>query len=63
MTSGSLQKYHRNEVNDDKNENENAGNYRINNNKATTSNSFEYRRKTVGNTPATINRLYREVAG
>ena len=62
MTSGSLQKYYRDEVNYGKNENDNAGNYRINNNKATTSNSFEYRAKTVGNTPATINRLYREVA-
>ena len=40
MTSGSLWNYNRDEVNDDANENNDAGNYRINNNKMTTSKSF-----------------------
>ena len=57
MTSGSLQKYHRDEVNDDKNENDNVGNYKINIKKATTSNSSEYKTKRMGNTPAIINIL------
>ena len=37
MTSESLWNYYRDEVNDDANENGDAGNYRINNNMATTS--------------------------
>ena len=39
---GSLQKYYRDEVKDDVNENNDASKYRINNNK-TTSKSFEYK--------------------
>ena len=42
MTSGTLWNYYRDEVNHDENENDNANN-RINNNKAITSKSFEYR--------------------
>ena len=37
MTSESLWNYYRDEVNDDANENGDAGNYRINNNMTTTS--------------------------
>ena len=37
MTSGSLWKYYRDELNDDTNENNDANNHRINNNKTTTS--------------------------
>ena len=44
MTSVSLWNYYRDEVNDDANENNAAGNYRINN-KTTTSKSFEYKTK------------------
>ena len=40
MTSGSLQNYYRDEVNDDANQNNDAGNYRINNNK--------YKTETIG---------------
>ena len=35
MTSGSLWNYYRDEVNDSANENKDANNYRVNNNKAT----------------------------
>ena len=45
MTSGSLQSYYRDEVVKDAYENNEAGNYRINNNKATTSKDFEYKTK------------------
>ena len=38
MTSGNLWNYHRDEVSDDGNKNNTAGNYRINNNKTATSN-------------------------
>lgn len=41
MTSGSLRNYHSDEVNDDEDENNVANNYSINNNKTTTSISFE----------------------
>ena len=43
MTSGSLWKYNRDEVNDAANENNDAGNYRINNKKTTISESFSAR--------------------
>ena len=43
MASGSLWNYYRDEVNADANENNDAGNYRVNNNKTTASNSFEYK--------------------
>ena len=45
MTSGSLQSYYRDEVVEDAYENNEAGNYRINNNKATTSKDFDYMTK------------------
>ena len=51
MTSGSLWNYYRDEVNDDANEN-NAGNYRIDNSKTVTSKSFEYKTTIIGSTPA-----------
>ena len=44
MTSGSLWNFYSDEVNNDVNENNNA-NYKINNNKTTTSKSFEFRQK------------------
>ena len=42
--------YYRDEVNDGANKN-NAGNYRINNSKTTTSKSLEYNTKLTGSTP------------
>ena len=45
MTWGSLWNYHRDEVNDSAIQNNSANNYRINNIKTTTSNSFEYETK------------------
>ena len=45
ITSGSLQNYYRDEVNDDTNENDDD--YRINNKKTTTNNFFEYKTKTI----------------
>ena len=50
MTSRSLWNYYRDEVNDDANENNAAENYRNNNIKTTTSKSFEYKTKIIGNT-------------
>ena len=44
---------------EDTNENNEAGNYRINN-KTTTSNSFEYKTKITGSTPANNNILNTE---
>ena len=41
MTSGCLWSYYRDKGNNAANENNHAGNYRINNNKTTTSKSFE----------------------
>ena len=43
-------------MNDDANQN-NTANYRINNDKTTTSKSFEYKTKITGSTPASINKL------
>ena len=40
--------YYRDEVNSDANENNDAGNYRINNNKSARSKSFEYKTKIIG---------------
>ena len=51
MTSGSLSNYYRGEVNDSANENNGANNYRISNNKTTTSKSFEYKTKLIESTP------------
>ena len=61
MTSGSLCYYYRDEVNDDANENNPAGNYRINNNKTATSKCFEYKTKLRGGTPDNNSRLGTEV--
>ena len=44
MTSGSLWNYYRDELNNSVNENNDANNYRINNNKTATSKSFEYKK-------------------
>ena len=61
MTLGSLLDYYRDEVNDASNENNDAGNYRINNNKTTTRKSFECKTKIIGSTPADNNTLDTEV--
>ena len=50
MTSGSFRNYYRDEVKDDKNENDNRNNI-INNNKTITSQSFEYKTKIKRSTP------------
>ena len=49
MTSGSLWNYYRDEINDFAN-NDDANNYRIYNNKRTTSKSSEYKTKLIGST-------------
>ena len=54
--------YYRDEVNDSTNENDDANNYRINNNKTATSKSFEYKTKLIGITPNDNSRLNVEVA-
>ena len=59
-TSGSLQIYYRDEVNDDANEN--GINYRINKKKTKINKSFEYKIKILGSTPVNTNRLVAEVA-
>ena len=41
MISGNLWNYYKDEVNNDANENNDAGNYRVNKNKTKTSESFE----------------------
>ena len=60
MASGRLWNYYRDEVDDDANEND-AANNRINKNKTTTSNSFEYKTKLIGNMPNNNNILDAEV--
>ena len=60
ITSGSLQNYYRDKVNDDENENNNANN-RINNSKTITSYSSEYKTKIIRRTPAGNNTLDAEV--
>ena len=60
MTSKGLWNYYRDEVNDDANE-INADNYRIDNSKAVTSESFEYKKKIVGTTAPNNNILGTEV--
>ena len=60
MTSGSLWSYYRDKVNDIDNEN-NADNYRINNNKTMTSKSFEYKTKLIGSTPNDNNTLNADI--
>ena len=61
VTSGSLRNHYRNEVNYAANEN-NANNYRINNNKTVASKSFTYKTKIIGSTPDDDNTLDTEVA-
>ena len=60
MASGRLRNYYRDEVDDDANEND-AANNRINKNKTTTSKSFEYKTKLIGNMPNNNNILDAEV--
>ena len=50
VTSGSLWNYYRDEMNDSANENNDADNYGINNNKTTTSKFFEDNAKIIGRT-------------
>ena len=57
MTSGSLSNYYRDEMNDDANEKNCCGNYRINNSKTINSKSFAYKTKIIGSTPADNSRL------
>ena len=59
--TGSLWNYYRDEINDSVNENNDANNYRINNNKTTTSKSFEYKAKIIWRTPNNNNVLDTEV--
>ena len=61
MTLGSVWNCYRNQVKDDANEKEDAGNYRINNNKTTRSKYFDYKTKIIGNAPDNISRLDVEV--
>ena len=60
-TSRSLWNYYRDDINYSANENNDANNYRINNNKSTTSKSFEYKSKITGRTPYGDNILDAEV--
>ena len=60
-TSRSLWNYYRDEINYSANENNDANNYRINNNKSTTSKSFEYKTKIIRRTPNDNNVLDAEV--
>ena len=61
ITSGSLWNFYRDEINYSANENNDANNYRINNNKSTTSKSFEYKTKIIRRTPNDNNVLDAEV--
>ena len=61
MTSGSLQNYYRDEVNDDANEN-NDNYYKLDNEKATTTKFIEWRTRIIGSTPAGNNTLDKKVA-
>ena len=61
MTSGSLWNNYRDKVNDDTNENNDAGNYRVNNNKATASKSFENKTEIIGITPGENSGLDAEI--
>ena len=56
MTQGSLWNYYRDEINDAENENDDYDN-KINNNKTTSSKSFKYKTKIIGNTPNNTSRL------
>ena len=59
--AGSLWNQYRDEVNNDAIENNDIGNYGINNSKTITSKHFEYKTKIIGNTPADNNTLDTEV--
>ena len=60
ITSASLWNYYRNKVNDSANEN--ANNYKINNNnKTATTKYFQYKTKLIGSIPNTFSRLNAEV--
>ena len=61
ITSESFWNYYRDEVNDSANENNNANNFRINNNKTTRSKSFECKDNLIGSTPDNDGRLDVEV--
>ena len=61
MALGILWNYYRDEVNDDANENNDSGNYRINNNKRTTSKSFGGKTKIMGSEPDNNSKLDIEV--
>ena len=61
MTLGSMQNYCRDEVSDFGNENNDANDFKINNNKTTTSKSFEHTTKLLGITPNNDYRLDAEV--
>ena len=61
ITSGSLWNYYRDEVNDDSDENNPAGNFRLNNDKTTTSKYFEYKTKITEKTSSNSSRLDTEV--
>ena len=53
--------YYRNNGNDSANKNNDANNYRANNNKATTNKYFEYKTKLTRSAPNNNNRLNAEV--
>ena len=59
MTSESLWNYYRDEMNDDANED--AANYRVNNNTAITSKPFEYKTKLIGTTRGNNNAVNMEI--
>ena len=59
MTSVSLWNYYRDEISNNKNENDNIN--RLNNNKKLTSKSFKYKTKIIGSTPDNENRINTEV--
>ena len=56
-----LWNYYRDKLSDSANKNNDAGDYRINNNKTTTTKYFEYKTQIIGSTPADNNTLWAEV--
>ena len=63
ITTGGLLNFFRDDVNDSANENNDVNNFRIKNNKTTTSKSFEYKTKLIGSTPNNDYRFDAEVVG
>ena len=59
-TSGSLQKYYRDELNDDANENYDDY-YKVDNVKTTTSKFIEWKTRIIGSTPGSNNTLDKKV--